>query len=51
MLPAIEDVDRHSYGTVAYGALFLGESLNLLRSLCLVMIVAGIVGLKLASPG
>jgi quaternary ammonium compound-resistance protein SugE len=37
-------------GTVAYGALFLGESLNLLRSLCLVMIVAGIVGLKLFAP-
>ncbi len=36
-------------GTVAYGAMFLGESLNLLRSLCLVMIVAGIIGLKLAS--
>ncbi|TNF14502.1 MAG: QacE family quaternary ammonium compound efflux SMR transporter, partial [Pseudomonadales bacterium] len=26
------------------------ESLNLLRSLCLLMIIAGIVGLKLFSP-
>ena len=37
-------------GTVAYGAMFLGESLNLLRSLCLLMIIAGIVGLKLFTP-
>ncbi|WP_277374115.1 multidrug efflux SMR transporter [Pseudomonas sp. AA-38] len=37
-------------GTVAYGALFLGESLNLLRSLCLLMIIGGIVGLKLFTP-
>lgn len=37
-------------GTVAYGTLFMGESLGALRSLCLMMIVAGIVGLKLASP-
>ncbi len=34
-------------GTVAYGTLFLGEPLGALRALCLVMIVAGIVGLKL----
>jgi quaternary ammonium compound-resistance protein SugE len=34
-------------GTVAYGTLFLGEPLGALKALCLVMIVAGIVGLKL----
>ncbi|MFP6847414.1 MAG: multidrug efflux SMR transporter [Pseudomonas sp.] len=37
-------------GTVLYAMLFMGEHLGLLRSLCLVMIVGGIVGLKLASP-
>ena len=34
-------------GTVVYGSLFLGESLGLLKGLCLLMIVGGIVGLKL----
>ncbi|OEC33967.1 quaternary ammonium compound-resistance protein SugE [Pseudomonas cuatrocienegasensis] len=38
-------------GTVAYATLFMGETLGLVRSLCLVMIIAGIVGLKLATPG
>lgn len=37
-------------GIAIYGAVFLGESLGALRSLCLVMIVAGIVGLKLVTP-
>lgn len=37
-------------GTVFYAMLYMGEQLGLLRSLCLVMIIAGIVGLKLASP-
>lgn len=37
-------------GTVAYGSMFLGETLGVLRSLCLVLIIAGIAGLKLASP-
>ncbi|HGM6785252.1 TPA: multidrug efflux SMR transporter [Pseudomonas aeruginosa] len=37
-------------GIVLYGVLVLGESLGLLRSLCLVMIVGGIVGLKLVEP-
>lgn len=34
-------------GTVAYGTLFLGETLGALKGLCLVLIVAGIAGLKL----
>ncbi|WP_110968695.1 DMT family transporter [Pseudomonas huaxiensis] len=34
-------------GTVVYGSLFLGESLGVLKGLCLLMIVGGIVGLKL----
>ena len=34
-------------GTVVYGSLFLGESLGLLKGLCLLMIIGGIVGLKL----
>lgn len=34
-------------GTVAYGALFLGETLGALKALCLLMIIGGIVGLKL----
>lgn len=36
-------------GTVAYGALFAGESLSLPRALCLLLIVIGIVGVKAAS--
>lgn len=34
-------------GTVAYGSLFLGEALGVLKGLCLLMIIGGIVGLKL----
>ena len=34
-------------GTVVYGSLFLGESLGVLKGLCLLMIIGGIVGLKL----
>lgn len=37
-------------GTVAYATLYLNETLGVLRALCLGMIVAGIVGLKLISP-
>jgi len=37
-------------GTVAIGILVLGESRDTLRLLCLMLIVAGIVGLKVVSP-
>lgn len=37
-------------GTVIYATLVLGEPLNVLRGVCLLMIVGGIVGLKLFSP-
>jgi len=36
-------------GTALVGMLFLGESRELLRILCLVLIIAGVVGLKFAS--
>jgi quaternary ammonium compound-resistance protein SugE len=36
-------------GAVLFGILFLSEPTNALRLLCLTMIVAGIVGLKLLS--
>ena len=36
-------------GTVIYAMLYMGEQLGVLRVLCLVLIVAGIVGLKLTS--
>jgi quaternary ammonium compound-resistance protein SugE len=36
-------------GTAIVGIAFLGESRELLRILCLVLIVAGVVGLKFAS--
>jgi quaternary ammonium compound-resistance protein SugE len=36
-------------GTAFMGILLLGESRNLLRILCIVVIVVGIVGLKLSS--
>ena len=36
-------------GTVIVGILFLGEPRDIVRLLCLVLIVAGVVGLKLAS--
>jgi len=38
-------------GTVIYGSVFLGESLGVLKGLCLLMIVGGIVGLKLVGEG
>jgi quaternary ammonium compound-resistance protein SugE len=37
-------------GTAIIGMLVLGESREVLRILCLVLIVAGVVGLKFASP-
>ncbi|MBX3746099.1 MAG: quaternary ammonium compound efflux SMR transporter SugE [Verrucomicrobiae bacterium] len=36
-------------GTAIIGMAFLGESREVLRILCIVLIVAGVVGLKLAS--
>lgn len=39
-------------GTAAYGMIALGEDRSLLRMLCFILIIAGIVGLKLlSSPG
>ncbi len=35
-------------GTAAYGIAFLGESAGVMRLVCLALIVAGVVGLKLA---
>jgi quaternary ammonium compound-resistance protein SugE len=37
-------------GTVILGIALFGESADALRLLCIVLIVAGIVGLKLVSP-
>ncbi|BBL34911.1 quaternary ammonium compound-resistance protein [Nitrosomonas stercoris] len=37
-------------GTAILGIVFLGESANLSRILSLALIVAGIIGLKLATP-
>jgi len=37
-------------GTAILGMVFLGESRELARILCLVLIVAGVVGLKVVSP-
>ncbi len=37
-------------GTVIFGIVFFGESVNIFRVLCLGLIVAGIVGLKLGVP-
>jgi quaternary ammonium compound-resistance protein SugE len=37
-------------GTALLGMLFLGESRDLLRMACLLLIVAGVIGLKLLSP-
>ena len=37
-------------GTVILGIILFGESASLLRLLCVGLIVAGIVGLKLATP-
>ena len=36
-------------GTAIIGMLFLGEPREMLRALCLVLIIAGVVGLKFAS--
>lgn len=36
-------------GTAIFGMAFLGESREVLRLLCIVLIVAGVVGLKFAS--
>lgn len=36
-------------GTAIIGIVFLGESREVLRILCLVLIIAGVVGLKFAS--
>ena len=38
-------------GTAILGIVLLGESANLWRVLSLVLIVVGIIGLKLATPG
>ena len=37
-------------GTAAIGMAFLGESRDVLRILCIMLIVGGVVGLKFASP-
>lgn len=36
-------------GTATYGSLFLGEDRSLLRILCIIMIISGVVGLKFLS--
>ena len=38
-------------GTAALGIMAFGEPVNTVRLLCLTLIAAGIVGLKLAGPG
>ncbi len=38
-------------GTVIFGIILFGESVNFFRLLCLGLIVTGIVGLKLGTPG
>jgi len=37
-------------GTAAIGILWFGESANLMRLICIALIVAGVVGLKLNAP-
>lgn len=37
-------------GTVVLGILLLGESANTVRLISIVLIIAGIVGLRIASP-
>jgi len=37
-------------GVAALGMLFMGESREVIRIICLMLIVAGIVGLKLVAP-
>lgn len=39
-----------SVGTVILGIILFGESADVLRILCIVLIVAGILGLKLVTP-
>lgn len=36
-------------GTVLFGIIFLGEPRNLIRIVCILLIVAGIIGLKVTS--
>lgn len=38
-------------GVAILGIMFLGESKEIIRIACLILIVTGIVGLKLVSPG
>lgn len=40
-----------SVGTVILGIILFGEPVNLTRVLSIALIVAGIIGLKLATPG
>jgi quaternary ammonium compound-resistance protein SugE len=37
-------------GTAVFGIAFLGEARDAGRLLCIALIIAGVVGLKLASP-
>ena len=37
-------------GTTAFGALALGEALDLRRALCLACVLAGVAGLRLTAP-
>lgn len=43
-------VGMGAVGTAVWGILFFGEAANTARLVCLAMIVAGVVGLKLFSP-
>ncbi|MFC3609477.1 DMT family transporter [Stutzerimonas tarimensis] len=43
-------VGMGAVGTAVWGILFFGESANAARITCLMLIVAGVVGLKLFSP-
>lgn len=37
-------------GSIIVGAAFLGERISVVQMICLVIIIAGIVGLKMAAP-
>jgi len=37
-------------GTALFGIIILGESRDIARVLCILLIIAGVVGLKMASP-
>ena len=50
-LPLIVAVGIGAAGTAIVGVIFLGESREVLRILCIVLIVAGVIGLKFASDG